>query len=125
MSAFGDIRLFVSGKSFTDIFYVMKRLTDPKNIQDLFVSCMYLVDVCSLEKEDIEAACKLGWDDFEDALIAASATKVGADYLVTRDSAFPKFNIPVCTPEEVGELFKARGISYAEVNLNDIDLDEI
>ncbi|MCL2757410.1 MAG: PIN domain-containing protein [Coriobacteriia bacterium] len=124
---FDDARLWVSGKSFTDAFYVLKKHKDSQKLQQAMLDSLKIFDVCSLERDDIDAACKLGWPDFEDALIEISAQKVGADYLITRDAGFgyvrTKARTPVCTPEEIIAIFEKRGLTYAAIDLDRLCLD--
>ena len=43
----------------------------------------------------------LGWDDFEDAVVAAAAESAGCDALVTRNvKDFRDSPVPALTPEE-------------------------
>ena len=47
-------------------------------------------------------ACSLGWDDYEDAVQAASALNAKATHLVPRNPRdFTGLTIPVLTPEEM------------------------
>jgi len=47
-------------------------------------------------------ALSLGWDDFEDAVQAASALNAKATHLITRNPRdFTGLTIPVLTPEEL------------------------
>jgi predicted nucleic acid-binding protein len=114
---FGDAELWVQAKSYTDIFYVLKRFMNPSTMRRGFLESLSIFRLCSLEKEDIEKACGLERSDFEDALIEVSAQKIGADFLVTRDKGFSCSTVPTLTPEQVFELFEQRGISYAAVDL--------
>lgn len=120
---FKDASLWVSAKSFIDAFYVLKKHKNSQRLQQTMLDSLDIFDVCSLERDDIEAACKLGWSDFEDALIEVSAQKVGADYLVTRDTRFDRSRVPAQTPEQIIELFKERGLTYAAVDYRSLDLD--
>ena len=117
MSVFGDVELYISGKSYTDAFYTIKRFKNSTEIQAAFIKTFEYFEVCSLERDDIQAACELGWPDFEDALIAVSAKKAGADYLITRDKRFNKTLVPIKAPEDIIEMFREQGITYATVTL--------
>ncbi|MCL1890688.1 MAG: PIN domain-containing protein [Coriobacteriia bacterium] len=125
MKTFGDVELSVSGKSYTDVFYVLRKYRNSQQVQQSFVNSLELFDVCSLEQDDLTAACGLGWQDFEDALIATSAQKAGADYLVTRDAAFERSLVPAKTPEQIVELFAEQGLSFAEIDLAAVDADAL
>jgi len=117
MQVFGDVKLYASGKSYTDIFYSMKKSIDSQIIQGLFIESLSVFDICSLESDDIKAACELAWPDFEDALITVCAKKVAADYLVTRDSRLKPAGIPLCTPTQIIEMMRERGLTYTTVDL--------
>jgi predicted nucleic acid-binding protein len=117
---FGDAELWVSGKSYTDASYVLRKYLTPAQIKKGILDSLALFQVCSLEEQDIVDACNLereGFEDFEDALIEISARKVGADYLVARDSGFEGSKPPPLTPHQVFDLFEKQGISYASVEL--------
>ncbi|HYW14124.1 MAG TPA: PIN domain-containing protein [Longimicrobium sp.] len=44
-----------------------------------------ILDVVPAERADLSHALSLGWRDFEDAVQTVSASKAGADCIVTRD----------------------------------------
>ena len=123
MKAFGDIELVVSGKSYTDVFYILKRQMDAYEVQASIKDSLDIFEICSLEADDIKAACELGWSDFEDALIEISARKVGVDYLVTRDGRFAQSHVDIKTPRQIIEMFEQRGLSYAEAGLDSDDFE--
>lgn len=120
LHAFGDGELWVSAKSFTDVFYVMKKVVDHKKIQEAFLQSTSFLNICSIDRDDIKAASLLCWNDFEDCLAHIGAQKVKADYLLTRDKkGFAKSSTKVRTPSEfLVEYEKITGNSYDEVNLN-------
>ena len=81
MQAFGDVELWVSGKSYADLFYLMNRELDSDTAQDLLEETLDWVKVCSVDEEDIARALQARWRDFEDSLVNVCAEKVKADYL--------------------------------------------
>jgi predicted nucleic acid-binding protein len=114
LEMFGDAELWVSVKSYTDVFYVLKKYVASERIQEAFTQSLQTFKLCSLDKNDILFACEQQWLDFEDALIDVAAQKVKADYIVTRDTGFTRAKIPTLTPIQVIALYEERGISYAE-----------
>ena len=118
MRAFGDAELFVSANSFTDAFYILKKYMSPQKLQDSFVDSLAFVNICSLDRDDIKAACELAWTDFEDALMTVCAKKVAVDYIVTRDSRLKPAGIPLCTPTQIIEMMRERGLTYTTVDLD-------
>lgn len=109
---FGDVELLVSAKSYTDVFYVLNKFTDALSLKGSLKSSLELYKICSVDEEDILAALDLAMDDFEDALMATTARKVGADYIITRDATFDGCGIPVKSPEEFLDLMREKGITY-------------
>ena len=122
MRMFGDVDLTASGKSYTDIFFSLKKYKEPQLIQQAFTDTLEVLSICSLDADDIRSACKLNWLDFEDALMAVSAEKVGADYLVTRDVGIRHSKVPTKTPEEIIAIMKERGLTYRDIDISELDL---
>lgn len=85
MLTFGDVELWVSAKSYTDLFYLIRKELNSKSAHELLEDTLSWLNVCSIEKDDIERALKARWHDFEDSLIDICAQKVKSDYLITRD----------------------------------------
>lgn len=114
---FGDLELWVSAKSYTDIFFVMNRDFDSALIQQSFLRGLEYFKVCSVDESTVHEAATRAWPDFEDALVAVCAENVRADYLVTRDaSGFTRSSIPAISPNDLFErLENELGVSYAEV----------
>lgn len=100
MEEFGDAELWASAKSFTDIYYVMRKDCAGSDILRGFDASFEFLRICSIEGEDVKNAVRLEWMDFEDCLIEMAAQKVKADFLLTRDaSGFAQSKIPVKKPE--------------------------
>lgn len=85
MHAFGDVELWVSAKSYTDLFYVMRRELESPDAQSVLEESLGWLKVCSIEGNDIRTALDARWHDFEDSLVNICAEKIKADYLITRD----------------------------------------
>ena len=118
LDLFEDAELWVSPKSFTDIFYVLKKYRASAGLQKSLLESMKLLKTCSLDGAYITSACELGWQDFEDALIEIAAQKVQADYLITRDKGFSQSAIETLTVKQVFEMMAEKGYSYATIDLN-------
>jgi len=86
---------YLSANSLTDIFFVLRKSIDVKTSKTAIKHLIKLFDTIDVTKEDCSNALDLSMDDFEDALVATCASKVGADYIITRDVAFIKSNSPV------------------------------
>lgn len=119
MRAFGDAELWASAKSFTDIFYVLRKHASSREVQEAFEESLQWLQLCSVDGNDIASAARMRWEDFEDCLVYLCAQKVKADYLVTRDkTGFANAKVPVLTPEELlQKVEKEEGLTYDEVEL--------
>ena len=119
MRAFGDAELWASAKSFTDIFYVLRKDADSASIQRAFEESFQGLQLCGVDGSDVTLAAHMKWNDFEDCLVYICAQKVKADYLITRDkNGFERAAIPVLSPEEFLQLIaETKGLSYDEIDL--------
>jgi len=60
-----------------------------------------LFEIVGIGNEDLRSALSITIDDFEDALQAHCAIKIGADAIITRDiEGFPGIDIAVMTPTD-------------------------
>ena len=115
---FGDASLWMAAGSAKDAFYVLNHFVDSCRIQSALLELFKVVRPVSLTAEDLERAARLQWDDFEDCLIAVSALKAQADYIITRDArGFERSMVPVQTPEEWLVAMESKGITYTEVTM--------
>lgn len=98
----GDIELWASAKSFTDVHYVASRYLDSRRIQRAFLESFSYLHVCSIDGNDVRRAAEAQWRDFEDCLVYQAAQKTKADYILTRNKQdFEEDRIPAITPEEL------------------------
>lgn len=118
---FGDVELWVSAKSFTDLFYVCTRQLSSHVVQQHIAKSLDLYYFCSVDGSDIRAAVEMDWDDFEDALIARSAEKIKADYIITRDAkGFEKSRIPTLTAGQLMDVLRDEfGFEYANFHTDE------
>ncbi len=119
MREFGDAELWVSAKSFTDVFYVLHKTYGSKRIQDAFAESLNWLEVCSLDAADIHLATDREWHDFEDCLIGVCAEKVKADIILTRDEkGFTSSPIQCLAPADFFALLKEEhGVVYEMVDM--------
>ena len=60
---------------------------------------MKVVTAVDTKAVDLQEAIKLSFPDFEDAVMAATAERENADYIITRNAGdFKKSNIPAISP---------------------------
>ncbi len=102
MQELGDVELWASAKSFTDMFYVMRKENPSEVVQQAFIDSLEYLQVCELGREDIRAAAERKWTDFEDCLIDVCAEKIRADVLLTRDKdGFKQSRLKTASPKQM------------------------
>ncbi|GHU13982.1 DNA-binding protein [Spirochaetia bacterium] len=101
-SAAGKIESIVGAGSVTDIYYVnRKNCKNTEQALNSIVDLLTVVDLVDTKASDIQDALCLGFSDFEDAVIAATASRENADYIITRNGDdFIKSVIPAISPAE-------------------------
>lgn len=118
---FSDLELYCSAKSYTDVFYVMRKEKEPSSvIQDIFLESADYLEICAVNREDIVAAARCKWGDFEDCLIDVCACKCGADAIITRDaSGFTRSKLPVYDVDGFFRFIQDEyGVVYDEIELD-------
>ncbi len=95
----GQVQASVAGHTLTTVYYMTRISRDRRAAVSAIGDLLEIVDVVPVEQADFRAALALGLADFEDAVQAACALKVGADVLVTRNARdFGGLSIPVEPP---------------------------
>ena len=98
----GEATGFVPGHTLTTIHYVVSRAQDRQSAATAVTDLLRLLEVVPIEKADLSQALVLPVDDFEDAVQAAAALKIGVDYIVTRDEkGFAGLPIPAINSGEI------------------------
>ncbi|MDR2588137.1 MAG: PIN domain-containing protein [Spirochaetales bacterium] len=107
MAAAHKIEGIIAASSITDIYYLVR-----KNYQDsgkALTSILSTLDVLTpvdTTADNIHTAAKMGFADFEDAVIAAIADREDADYIITRNGKdFLESLVPALSPTEFLEEF--------------------
>jgi predicted nucleic acid-binding protein len=85
----------LTANSLTDIFYALSKSAGAAKAKQTIRKLMELFEIIPIDEVDCINALELPMNDFEDALIAVCAEKVGADYIVSRDGDFAKTDSPV------------------------------
>ena len=96
-----QVEAFVSGLTFSNLVYIMRKELTPEKINEVFRSLGLIFNFTDLTVSDIAKAAELQWDDFEDALQAATAERIHADNIITRNvKDFRQSKIAALTPTE-------------------------
>ncbi len=81
----GKAEGFVAPHTLPTINYIVAQSQDRKIARAAVADLLRILEVASIAKADFQRALELPLSDYEDALQAAAAVKIGADYLVTRN----------------------------------------
>ena len=78
---------YVTATTLTDIFYIARKHTgNLEKARQAIFEILTVMEVCSIDKNTLEAAINSGFVDFEDAVQIFSAVAHNLDAIVTRDS---------------------------------------
>ena len=92
---------YVSALTFSNLVYIMRKELSPEKINEVFKSLGLIFRFTDLTVSDLTKAAEQQWDDFEDALQAATAERIHADNIITRNvKDFKQSKIVAFTPTE-------------------------
>ena len=101
-----QIEGFVSTLTFADLIYILRKELDPGTIEKTLDSLKLIFIFAELNESDISNAASLKWADFEDAIQSVTASRIKADFIVTRNVRdFKNSSITALTPAEILERF--------------------
>ena len=89
------VKGYISSVSMTNISYVMRKQLTPDRTMEIFMALALAFEFVDLQMTDLETAADMKWRDFEDAVQSATASRIHADYIITRNTK--DYHI---TPEE-------------------------
>jgi predicted nucleic acid-binding protein len=101
-TAAGKMESIIGASSVTDIYYVIRKNSkDPPMALNAIRDLLEVVTLVDTKAEDIQAAIKLGFSDFEDAVVCATAAREQVNYIITRNMAdFANSPVKAITPGE-------------------------
>ena len=116
---FGDAKLWMPAQSAKDSYYVLSRYIDQQRVQHALLDLFEIVTPVALTSEDLVQAARLAWPDYEDCLVAVSAAKARADYLITRDKkGFGRSMVPALSPSEWVDMMRCeKRLSYTSIDI--------
>lgn len=76
---------YVSSLTFANIVYILRKELSPSQIKDLLSKLSLIFHFIPLDISDLQEAAQLEWKDFEDAIQSATAKRIHADYIITRN----------------------------------------
>ena len=93
---------FVAAHTLPTVYYVVAKSQDRDTATRAMHDLLRLLDVVPVEKQDFYRSLSLPLNDFEDAVQAAAAFRIDAEYLVTRNEPdFKGASIATATPSTI------------------------
>ncbi len=108
----GKVKIFISSLSYSNIYYVVKKVTSHKEMITILRELESMTETIDVTKSIIKSSLYSDFRDFEDAIqyyTAISNKKTTA--IVTRDTKdFKNSDLAVLTPEETVSLIESANI---------------
>ena len=96
-----DVVGVVSSESFSNLYYVIRRLSSHKKAIEVLNDLRKIVTIGTPMPEDVESALTSGWNDFDDALQHFCALRENCDSIITRNKKdYMASELPVYSPSE-------------------------
>ena len=92
---------FVSALTFADLVYIMRKELTPDSIHEVLKKLAIIFRFTDLSVSDMTEAAAMQWKDYEDAIQSATAKRIHADWIITRNTRdYLKSAVPALTPAE-------------------------
>ena len=92
---------YISVLTIANLMYIMRKQLDPETIEKLLVQLKFIFDFTDFGVSDLQRAAEMKWTDFEDAIQSATAERLHADFIITRNvKDFRSSKIMALTPSE-------------------------
>ena len=92
---------FISAFTFADLVYVIRKELTPDRIQEVLKKMALIFRFTDLSVADLTEAAEMKWNDYEDAIQSATAKRVHADCIITRNiQDYLQSTVPAYTPAE-------------------------
>jgi predicted nucleic acid-binding protein len=100
---------FVAAHSFTNMFYILRKLYSLEDIKALLLNLSKIINIVKIDEILIVNSLQnQSFADVEDCLQAECAKQANADYIITRNLAdFSNSSIPAISPEKFLQTIKS------------------
>ena len=75
----------ISALTIPNIVYIMRKELDAQKTRDVIEKLQLVFTIADLKSDDIKKALSMNFKDFEDALKSECASRIKADYIITRN----------------------------------------
>ena len=92
----------ISALSILNIMYILRKELDADKTREILDSLMLIFSVVDLKADDLKKAADMRFKDYEDAIQSACATRIKANYIVTRNiKDFSESKVTAIKPAEL------------------------
>lgn len=92
----------ISALSIPNIMYILRKELDADKTREILDSLMLIFSVVDLKADDLKKAADMRFKDYEDAIQSACATRIKANYIVTRNiKDFSESKVTAIKPAEL------------------------
>ena len=92
----------ISALSIPNIMYILRKELDADKTREILDSLMLIFSVADLKADDLKKAADMEFKDYEDAIQSACATRIKANYIVTRNiKDFSESKVTAIKPAEL------------------------
>ena len=92
----------ISALSIPNIMYILRKDLDADKTREILDSLMLIFSVADLKADDLKKAADIRFKDYEDAIQSACATRIKANYIVTRNiKDFSESKVTAIKPAEL------------------------
>lgn len=93
---------YISALSIPNIVYIMRKELDAEKTRDVLEKLSLIFTIADLKADDIKKAAHMNFNDYEDALQSACASRIKADFIITRNiKDFINSRVTAITPSEL------------------------
>ena len=98
----GKVKGYISSLTIASIVDIMQKEMDPQKIEEVLSMLSMIFEFTDLCVSDIQQAARMQWNYYEDAIQSATAQRIHADFIITRNiKDFAKSKILAFTPAEL------------------------
>lgn len=91
----------MSALSVPNIIYIMRKELDAERTKEILDCISLIFTVADLKADDLKKAADMNFKDYEDAVQSACASRIRAEYIITRNSRdFKESKVAAIKPAE-------------------------
>lgn len=95
---------YISALSLPNIVYIMRKELNAEKVREILEKLSLIFEIADLKADDLKRASTLDFKDYEDAIQSAQASRIKANYIITRNiKDYGKSKVTAIKPSELIE----------------------